>query len=112
MERVGQPATSLSRPLVRLQELDLVLRETPFGEVDRGTKRALYKLADPFLALWFSLVAPKRSSLALLPKAGRLRLFDAVFPRLLAAAWENLCRRAVPRLTDRLGAEYGPAARY
>jgi hypothetical protein len=52
------------------------------------SKRALYKLADPFLSLWFSLVAPQRSALAQLPRAGRLRLL---------AAWENLCRRAVPK---------------
>jgi uncharacterized protein len=109
--RVGQPATSLSRPLTRLQELDLVVRETPFGETDRATKRALYKLANPFLSLWFSLVAPQRSALAHLPRAGRLRLLDAALPRLVSAAWESLCRRAVPKLADRLGVEYGPAAR-
>jgi uncharacterized protein len=105
-------ATSLARPLSRLQELDLVLRETPFGDPERGTKRALYKLSDPFLALWFSLVAPKRSALVQLPRAGRLRLFDAAFPRLVAAVWESLCRQAVPRLAASLGVEYGPAARH
>ncbi len=110
--RIGQPATSLSRPLTRLQELDLVVRETPFAEPEKTTKRALYKLADPFLSLWFSVVAPKRSALAVLPKAGRLRLFDQAFPRLVSAAWEGLCRRAVPHLADRLGLEYGPAARH
>src|SRR5262249_42789766 len=55
--RIGQPATSLSRPLARLQELDFVLREAPFGEPERSGKRSLYKLGDPFLELWFSLVA-------------------------------------------------------
>lgn len=110
--RVGQPATSLSRPLARLQELDLIVRETPFGEPERTTKRALYKLADPFPSLWFSVVAPKRSSLALLPKTGRLRILDGAFPRLVAMTWEDLCRRSVPRLSERLGAQYGPAARH
>jgi len=110
--RIGQPATSLARPVARLQELDLVLRETPFGDPERGTKRALYKLADPFLALWFSLVAPKRSALVQLPRAGRLRLFDAAFPRLVATVWEGLCRNAVPRLAESLGDAYGPAARH
>lgn len=110
--RIGQPATSLARPIARLQELDLVLRETPFGDPERGTKRALYKLADPFLALWFSLIAPKRSALVQLPRAGRLRLFDAAFPRLVAAVWESLCRNAVPRLSESLAGEYGPAARH
>lgn len=110
--RVQQPATSLARPMARLQELDLVLRETPFGDPERGTKRALYKLADPFLALWFSLVAPKRSALVQLPRAGRLRLFDAAFTRLAASAWESLCRQAVPRLGQSLGRDCGPAARH
>jgi AAA+ ATPase superfamily predicted ATPase len=110
--RIRQPATSLPRPLLRLQELDLVQREAPFGDPERSGKRALYKLADPFLGLWFSLVAPKRSQLAQLPRAGRLRLFDGAFPRLLAGTWEDLCRRAVPKLSERLGAAYGPAARY
>lgn len=110
--RIGQPATSLARPLARLQELDLILREVPFGDPERGSKRALYKLADPFLQLWFSLVAPKRSALVQLPRAGRLRLFDAAFPRLAAVVWESLCRQAVPRLGEALGVEYGPAARH
>lgn len=110
--RIGQPATSLSRPLARLQQLDLVVRETPFGEPERSSKRALYKLADPFLRLWFSLVAPKRSLLAQLPRDARLTLFDRAFPQLVATAWEDLCRKAVPQLTDQLGMQYGLATRY
>ncbi len=89
-----------------------MLRETPFGDPARGTKRALYKLADPFLGLWFSLVAPQRSALVQLPRAGRLRLFDGAFPRLVAPVWESLCRTAVPRLALTMGTEYWPAARY
>jgi AAA+ ATPase superfamily predicted ATPase len=111
--RIGQPATSLARPLGRLQELDLVVREIPYGEPERSSKRALYKLADPFLRLWFSLIAPKRSLLVQVPKKARLRLFDPIFPQLAAAAWEELCRQAVPHLGDKLGGvEFGPAARY
>lgn len=110
--RIGQPATSLARPLARLQELEFVVREAPFGDPERGARRALYKLADPFLSLWFSLIAPKRSALVQLPRAARLRLFDAGFPRLVANVWESLCRAAVPRLGARLGADYGPAARH
>lgn len=111
--RVGQPATSLTRPLTRLQDLDLVLREVPFGEPERSSKRALYKLGDPFLRLWFSLVAPKRSILMQVRREARLRLFDDAFGRLAATAWEELCRQAVPLLARRLGGvEYGPAGRY
>ncbi len=110
--RIGQPATSLARPLTRLQELDLVIRETPFGEPPRSTKRALYKLADPFLRLWFQVVGPRRSVLMQVPRQARLSLLDAALPRLTAFAWEELCRAAVPYLADTLGEQYGPAQRY
>ncbi len=111
--RIGQSATSLSRPLTRLQELDLVIREIPFGEPERSSKRALYKLADPFLRLWFSLIAPKRSILTQVRRAARLQLFDAAFNRLVSIAWEEMCRQAVPLLAERLGGrELGPAGRF
>jgi hypothetical protein len=111
--RVGQPATSLVRPMARLQELGLVTREIPFGEAERTSKKALYKLADPFLRLWFTLIAPKRSLLAQIPKQARLQLLDGVFPRLASVAWEELCRRAVPRLAPRLGnVQWGATGRY
>lgn len=105
--RLGCPATSLARPLARLQELELVTREIPFGEPERSGKRALYKLADPFLRLWFTLVAPHRAFLMQATSTARLERFDALFPRLRSAAWEELCRRAVPRLE-----RVGPARRF
>lgn len=110
--RIGRPATSLARPLARLQELDLVEREIPFGEPERSSKRALYKLADPFLRLWFTLVAPRRSLLMQAPRKTRLKLLDEAFPRLCAVAWEDLCRQAVPHLGERLGVDFGLARRY
>lgn len=110
--RLGQPATALSRPLARLQELELVAREVPFGEPERSGKRALYKIADPFLRLWFSVVAPRRSYFVQAASRSRLALLDASLPHLWAMAWEDLCRRAVPRLSERLRIEVGPAQRF
>jgi AAA+ ATPase superfamily predicted ATPase len=111
--RIGQPATSLARPLSRLLELDMVVRETPFGEPERSTKRALYKLADPFLRLWFGVVAPRRSQLLMATRKGRLQLLDARLPYLVASAWEDLCREAVPKLGTALGpVSWGPAQRF
>lgn len=109
--RIGTPATGLTRSFTRLVELGFVVRETPFGEPERSTKRALYRLADPFLRLWFSLVSPKRAMLAHVPKKARLELFDARLPHLVAATWEALCRAAVPHLASELGVELGPAKR-
>ena len=109
--RIGQPATSLARPLARLQQLDLVIRETPFDEPPRSSKRSLYKVGDPFLRLWFQLVGLRRSLLMQIPKRARLAFFDAAFPRLVEASWEELCRAAVPYLGEELGAQFGPAGR-
>jgi hypothetical protein len=110
--RVGQPATTLARPLARLQELDLVTRETPFGEPERSGKRSLYKLSDPFLRLWFSIVAPRRSWLLQATPAARRRLLADRFAHLVSITWEGLCRRAIPRLGPRLGLDFGPAQRF
>lgn len=110
--RIGSPATALARAMTRLVELGLVVRETPFGEPERSTKRALYRLADAFLRLWFALVAPKRALLAQVPRAARLALFDQRAPHLWAASWETLCRAAVPHLAAELGTAFGPAKRF
>lgn len=103
--RMGRPATSVSRPLDRLVQMGLVRRETPFGE--RGSKRALYAIADPFFRLWFRVVAPNRGPLAVMPSRARQSLLARHWPGLLAGAWEELCRDAVPRLGDWL-----PASRW
>jgi hypothetical protein len=114
--RLGQPATSLSRPLGRLLEMDLLRREQPFGDHERAGKRTLYRIDDPFFRLWFRVVAPHRSLLAQVGAAQRLRLWRQLRDSLLSEAWEELCRRSVPRLSAQhpvLGAAgpWGPAAR-
>ena len=60
--RLGKPGSSLSGPLALLQEMEFALRETPFGSPPRSGKRSLYRLADPFLRLWFQRrgAAPRR----------------------------------------------------
>ncbi|MBI5537439.1 MAG: ATP-binding protein [Deltaproteobacteria bacterium] len=113
--RVGQPATSLSRPLARLVELDLVRREVPFGEPELSGKRALYKLSDPFFRFWFRVVAAHRGWLATSTRAMRRELLHQHLPRLVADEWECMCREAVTRLgalaSGRAG-PWGPASRY
>ena len=59
--RLQVPATSLSRPLKRLIELGLVRRDIPFGCDEKGNKRTLYRLADPFLRFWYSFALPHYS---------------------------------------------------
>lgn len=98
--RIGRPATSLSRALERLQGLGLVTREVPFGVPAKDTKRSLYRIVDPFLRLWFRVVAPHRGLLAQAQPKERARLLDEHLPALTATAFEELARRAVPALGD------------
>lgn len=97
--RVGIPATSLSRPMSRLVEMGLVRRETPFGEPESRGKRSLYKIADPFLRLWFRVVPPNRARLAVASATERQKILAAHWSGLAAAAWEDLCRFCLQEAT-------------
>ena len=96
--RMGRPATSLARPLERLVGMGLAAREVPFEEP--GSKRALYRIADPFFRMWFRVVAPNRGPLATMTPASRRALLARHWPGLVGQAWEELCRDAVPRLGE------------
>ena len=106
--RLGRPASSLSRPLASLIEMGFVRRETPFGSSPKSGKRSLYRIDDPFLRLWFRVVAPHRAALAEAPRETRLQIWHRYRPGLEAYAWEELCRMAVP-LLHRID---GPIARF
>jgi uncharacterized protein len=115
--RIGEPATSLSRPLQRLMELGLIRREIPFGASSASAKRSLYRIADPFCRLWFRVVAPNRGFLADAPARTREKLWKEAEPGLVSYAWEELCRQWVslgsarhPRLKE-LG-DWEPARRF
>ena len=96
--RLGKPATALSRPLQRLQDMDLITREQPFGEEPRGSKRTLYKISDPFLRFWFRYVEVNRSRLG----AGQVAAVEEEIGQRLGhhigEFWEELARASVPRL--------------
>ncbi len=96
--RIEQPATSLSRPLARLMELQLVYREVPFGAPEKTSKRTLYRISDPFFRFWFKVVAPSRSLLADAPRETRLMLWEKYEQHLFSETWEELCRRCVAHL--------------
>ena len=115
--RLGRPASSLSRPLASLVEMQFVRREIPFGSSPRSSKRSLYRIDDPFMRLWFRVVAPHRAALAEAPRETRLHYWRRYRSSLEAQAWEELCRMAVPMLhradvpVARLG-RFEPARRY
>ncbi len=109
--RLGKPVTALSRPLQRLQDMDLVTREQPFGEEPRGSKRTLYKISDPFLRFWFRYVDVNRSRLG----AGQLAAVEQEIGQRLGhhvgEIWEELARAGVPLLHPG-GRTWGPAGRW
>ena len=96
--RLGRPASSMARPLAALTEMGLVRREMPFGSDPRSGKRSLYRIDDPFLRLWFRVVAPGRAALVQAPRETRLDYWRRHRAGLEAQAWEELCRMAVPFL--------------
>ncbi len=100
--RIGRQATSISRPLTRLIEMDLLRRELPFGASEKQTKRSLYRIADPFLRLWFRVVAPNRSILADAPLSSRRRIWARHRDALIARAWEDLARQSIGHLPESL----------
>ena len=115
--RLGRAASSLARPLKSLVEMGLVRRETPFGANPRRGKRSLYRIDDPFLRLWFRVIAPHRAALWASPPETRLLYWQRHRRQLEGYAWEELCRAAVPWLhradhpISRLG-PFEPARRY
>jgi uncharacterized protein len=96
--RLGKPATSLTRPLSHLIDLGIIRREIPFGELEKNTKRSLYKIIDPFFQFWFKVVAPHKSLLAEAPYSSRLSVFRKYKQTLISEIWEELCRKCIPHL--------------
>ena len=94
--RMAKPLTSLARPLSHLCELGYVRRDVPFGESPKKTRRALYRLNDPFLRFFFRFVLPHESSLAQGIAREAVNHWQQERRHLIAACWEDLCRAAVP----------------
>jgi len=101
--RIGKPATSISRPLDRLLELELIVRETPFGENANNSKRSMYRIRDPFLRLWFKVVSAHRAALVGGNRRTRQALLQKRWPGLLATCWEEVTRHALAHLPEKHG---------
>ena len=99
--RVGRSGGSLSRPLGWLEGMGLVERAAPVTEKrpDRS-KRALYRVTDPYLAFWYRVIAPLVHA-GTIGLADPARLWaDVVAPRLddhMGGVFEALCRAHVAR---------------
>ena len=111
--RTGQPTTSLGRPIQRLLELDLVNREIPYGALEHNSKRTLYKIQDFFVRFWFDIVASRRSHFAQTTPSNRQHWLRDHLQYIFSNAWEEICRRAVPLLSQEWDSPHlGQASRY
>lgn len=110
--RIEKPATSLSRSMQQLIDLDLVYREVPFGKCATDSKKALYKMRDPFVRFWFEVVASKRSLLAQMNRREHRLHLEKTLPRIFSVAWEELSRAALPTLARSWGLECAEAGRF
>jgi hypothetical protein len=92
-------------------DIELVMREHPFGASPKSSKHTLYRLKDPFLRFWFRFIDPNRSRLAM----GQVDLVEREIQNgwssFLGDTWEQLAHAAVPTM-EIAGNRWMPASRY
>src|ERR1700728_2979841 len=110
---IGVERGALSGSLRTLLELGWIRREFPFGE--SYERRALYRVADPFLTFWYRFVAPLASALQF---SDPTTVYAAqVAPRLSEymgwSVFEEICGQWLQRnVQPRLGLNVRQMARY
>ena len=109
--RANKPATSLSGPLDRLITLGYIVREIPYGDNPKNSKKGLYKIADPFMDFYFRFVVPNRSLIELGRTDSVMEEISARFNSFVSWHWENLCREAISGQQFK-GKRYGLASRW
>jgi uncharacterized protein len=60
-QRLQLPQSHLSKVFQLLMEVQLVHRETPFGESEKNAKKTLYRILDPVCRFWYHAYSPHRS---------------------------------------------------
>jgi len=94
--KLNKPATQLSRPIDKLIQLGYLKREVPFGELERNSKKGIYKISDPFMNFYFTFLVPNLSRLELGMTEQVYSTFESRLSNYVSFEWENLCRRSVP----------------
>lgn len=104
---------ALSKSLRTLLELGWIRRELPFDE--HSERRALYRVADPFLAFWYRFIAPLASDLQFSDPTAVYAAHEA--PRLAEymgwSVFEEICGQWLQRhAKEHLGLTIRQMARY
>lgn len=94
--------TDPTRALQATQELDLVERVEPV-RADVDNRRALYRVADNFLAFWLGIVEPHRSAITRGLGAGVARAMEGQLDQFMGDRWEEAFRAHLVRVVEDLG---------
>lgn len=90
---------AVERPLKRLTTLGILERRVPALDDPERTKRAIYRIADPYLAFWFRFIASNRTQIA---RGLGARLVDSlILPGLddhMGGVFEEMARAHARRL--------------
>ncbi|HUP01486.1 MAG TPA: ATP-binding protein [Gemmatimonadota bacterium] len=104
--RVGRIGGSLKRALDGLIDMRLVSRVVPITERrPQKSKRAIYRIADPYLAFWHRFILPLLSGGMLVNTAGPALWRTEIAPGLddyMGGVFEEACRSLVQRSAGRL----------
>ena len=90
--RLGTAQTNLSRLLQQLLDTSILVRELPFGESVRSTKKILYRIQDPTMRFWFRVYSPHRSLWRTYTAAQKRKLIHDH----AATVFEDFCRARFP----------------
>ena len=109
--RVNKDASSLTGPIKKLQKMQLIAREVPFGENPKDSKRSLYHLSDSFMQFYYRFVVPYRSFIELGRTEMIMNIIHSQWTSFVGNMWERLCRQSVSGcILD--GVTYGIASRW
>lgn len=87
--RMQRPVTDMTRPLQRLTELGLIVKDIPFG-ADEKSKKSFYRISDQFLDFWYTYVWPNWSREDFLQTEVEQKAFEGAFNSYLGGVWERL----------------------
>lgn len=90
--RLGTAQTNLSRLLQQLLDASILIRELPYGESVRSTKKVLYRIEDPTLRFWFRVYSPHQSRWRTYSKSEKKKLIHDH----AASVFEDFCRTRYP----------------
>ena len=99
--RVGKAGGAVSRPLQWLEAMDVIERVVPITEkIPKRSKRAVYRVADPYVEFWHTFVAPALRSGSIGLAKPELLVKRLVSPRLddyMGGVFERVCREHARR---------------